>query len=257
MDEPADFASVLAAMEASDGGYRVTVPPCWRQGRTTYGGASAAIALAAAQAAESDLPPLRSLQIAFVGPLGGAIEARPALLRRGRSAAFARVDLSSEGATGMTATLLFTGPRESHVAYVAPNREPPPHGETVHIPPSVAFAQNFDLAMGRPIAPRTPSIERWARLRRRDGLDPLAELLLIADVLPPAAMMLFDRHGPISSMTWQLDLLDPAPATDDGWWLLSTEGTMAEDGFTSQTMRIWNSDGRLIAAGTQTVALFV
>ena len=55
----------------------------WLQGRTAYGGASAAVALMAAKTAYPDLPPLRSVQIAFVGPLAGDVTATPALLRRG------------------------------------------------------------------------------------------------------------------------------------------------------------------------------
>ena len=63
------------------------IAPEWLQGRTAYGGLSAAIALASAKAGYADLPPLRSAQIAFVGPLSGDVTATPALLRRGKNSA--------------------------------------------------------------------------------------------------------------------------------------------------------------------------
>ena len=63
--------------------YQSVIGDAWLQGRTAYGGASAAIALTAIKAAFPDLPPLRSAQIAFVGPLAGEVTATPVLLRRG------------------------------------------------------------------------------------------------------------------------------------------------------------------------------
>ena len=60
---------ILAAATPIDGGFRAQIPSDWLQGRTAYGGLSSALALHAAQGIEPDLPPLRSAQIAFIGPL--------------------------------------------------------------------------------------------------------------------------------------------------------------------------------------------
>ena len=60
---------------------------------------------------------------------------------------------------------------------------------------------------------------RWVRLRDRAGLDPMVELMAIADCLPPAAFKLLGEPAPISSLTWQLNLLGPAaprPTTAGG-----------------------------------------
>ncbi|TFI57439.1 thioesterase family protein [Sphingomonas parva] len=244
-------------MEREDGLFRAALPACWMQGRTAYGGASAALALAAALAAEPDLPPLRSAQIAFVGPLGGALEIRPTLLRRGRSASFVRVDVASDGALGLAATFLFAAERESQIAHQPEPIVPSPHGMPIEGPADIAFVHNFDHAEAGTVARGEPRIRRWARLKDRSGLSPALELVAIADVLPPPALMLAHRPGPISTTTWQLDLLTPAPSTEDGWWLLSAEADMAERGFSSQAMTVHNADGALIAVAKQSVALFV
>jgi acyl-CoA thioesterase len=82
------LAQAIAALEPTATGWRGTVPANWLQGRTAYGGFSAALALHAAKAAVPDLPPLRSALIAFIGPLSGTVEVSATLLRRGRNAAF-------------------------------------------------------------------------------------------------------------------------------------------------------------------------
>ncbi len=63
---------VLAAARPIDGGFAATVPADWMQGRTAYGGFSAALALVAAQQAAEDLPPLRSATVNFRRPAFGA-----------------------------------------------------------------------------------------------------------------------------------------------------------------------------------------
>ncbi len=52
----------------------------------------------------------------------------------------------------------------------------------------------------------------------------MVELMAVADCLPPAAMKLLGGPAPVSSMTWQLNLLADAPVTQDGWWLAASGG---------------------------------
>ena len=93
--------------------------------------------------------------------------------------------------------------------------------------------------------------------RERDGLDGAMALLLSADALPPGVFpLLMPSIPPISSMTWQANLLTPAPATRDGWWLLRSRGDYAENGCSSQIMEAWNVDGEPVMAGMQSIALF-
>ena len=67
------IAALLAPIAASSGG-TVTLPAeGWMQGRTLYGGAGALVAYTAATRAFPDLPPLRSAQVGFVGPVGAEI----------------------------------------------------------------------------------------------------------------------------------------------------------------------------------------
>jgi acyl-CoA thioesterase len=255
------LTKILADAQPVDRGFDVDVPDAWLQGRTAYGGLSAALGLAAALRRWPDLPPLRSAQIAFVGPLAGGVSVRTDLLRRGRSAAFAQADLSSAAGLGLRATFVFMHPQESHVAWPPaglPDFVSPDAAAPMDSPAGVAFAGNFEFrhAASKPLAP-APDILRWARLRDRGAIDPMVELLAVGDALPPAAMMLFQKFGPISSMNWQVNLLTDRPATRDGWWLLRSTADHACEGSSSQRMTVHDADGALVATAMQSVALFV
>lgn len=252
------LAKLFAEALQPDGSLAFDVPGHWLQGRTAYGGLSSAAALAAAQHVEDGLPPLRSAQIAFVGPLAGRISATATLERRGRSSAFVRAQVETEDGVGLIATFLFMAERDSAVRIdAAPPppvlaRDAGPRGLPGDAP---AFTANFDYAAG--MDAWGASDLRWhVRLRDRDGLDPAIELLAVADALPPAALPLMRERAPISSATWMINFLSPPETAPDGWWLLRSVGQHAAKGFSSQEMAIWDGQGRPIATGMQSVALF-
>lgn len=247
----------LPALEADEEGFRAVIGNHWLQGRTAYGGASAAVALMATKAAFTDLPPLRSAQIAFVGPLAGAVRTTPALLRRGKNSAFVACDVAGLDGVGLRALFLFMASRPSAIAFEdlrAPEAANPNDHPVDAASLPQGFLTNFDLSNW---STREAGFTRWARLKDRAGLDPEVELIAIADALPPAAMALAKEWGPISTTTWQLNLVTDAPATRDGWWLLGADTLHAGHGSSSQTMTIWNRDGEAVATASQSVALFV
>lgn len=252
------IADLLAGAEPIDGGFRLAIPADWAQGRTAYGGLSSALALHAARLAEPDLPPLRSAQIAFIGPLAGTVSVTAARLRRGRNAAFIQADIVSEAGLGFRASFVFMAALPSTVAHhVAANavHPPPAPGAPLYTGPDDFFTGNFDFLDLKQHAGPSEWL-RWARLRGRAGLDPAVELMAIGDALPPAAFKLFDKLAPLSSLTWQINLLTPEPVTTDGWWLLNATTDIAEGGYSSQRMAIWNAAGEPVAEGMQGVAIF-
>lgn len=243
-----------------NGGWRTTIPDNWLQGRTAYGGLSTALALHAATASDADLPPLRSAQVSFVGPLAGSVSILTQRLRRGRNAAFVQVDVESEAGLGLRAVFVFMGPVESKVelrAGTAPDFPPPQPGDRTFRGTKVAtFTQNFEFLDHRHATNGPAEWLRWVRVTDRAGLHPMVELALVADCLPPAALKLVGGPAPVSTMTWLLNLLGPAPATQDGWWLLRANADFASAGSSSQVMGIWNTAGEPIAEQMQSVAIF-
>jgi acyl-CoA thioesterase len=99
-------------------------------------------------------------------------------------------------------------------------------------------------------------VRRWARLKDRADLDPISELVLLGDVLPPGAMRAMQRQGPISSINWSFNLLDTNPQTEDGWWVSENTSQHADAGYSSERLRLWNSSGQQVIDGLQSVAVF-
>lgn len=257
------LSALVAGAQARPDGLALSIPPDWHQGRTAYGGLSAALALIAAQRVGGEgLAPLRSAQVSFVGPLAGKVAVTARRLRVGRNATWIAAEIAGEGGVGLVASFVFMRPMPSILAL---SDRPAPTGlvapeEARPVPTdrSPIFLQHhFDVRFAVPRgADRRPETCWWTRLRDRAGLDPMVELLACADALPPGALPLVGAAAPISSMTWQCNLLTPAPATRDGWWLMRVRADQAAEGCSNETIDIWNTDGAAVMAGVQSVAVF-
>jgi acyl-CoA thioesterase len=257
-----NFAQLLAGAVAREGGFTLVVPETWHQGRTAYGGLSSALCLAAAMQVGCALPPLRSAQVSMIAPVFGDVEVRARLLRRGRNAVWLAAEIEREGEIAFTASFVFMGPVDS--ALHINDRQPP--ADLITLDAAKGFVNDrgpaflghhFDVRFALPRGETKRSEQCWwVRARERAGLEPMVELMLCADALPPGVMSLLTPRTPVSTMQWQVNLLTPTPRTQDGWWLLRSTGDYAEKGCSSQRMAIWNAEGAPILAGMQSVALF-
>ncbi len=258
------FAATLAGVEPREGGFALTVPDDWHQGRTAYGGFSTALALSAArQQCGAGLPPLRSAAISFIGPLFGPVEIRARKLRQGKNATWASAEILRDGAVGLSASFVFMRPVPSALHLndcPAPADAVPPEDAVVVEPaphsPSF-FKEHIDMRYATPRSlEKRPEVCRWVRLMEREGLDAVTELLLVADVAPPAVLPMLDSRAPASSMLWQANLLTDNPETRDGWWLLRSRASYAANGCSSQIMEVWNAMGEPVMTGMQSMAVF-
>ncbi len=62
--------------------------------------------------------------------------------------------------------------------------------------------------------------------------------------------------GPVSSVTWMMNMLTDQPVTEDGWWQVEARLSSAANGYSSQQMKVWSLDGTPVAEGMQCVAQF-
>lgn len=240
------------------------IPDSWKQGRTAYGGLSAALLLVQARAQYPDLPELRSALVNFTGPVTDAPDLSTEILRQGRNVTtlFSRAEI--EGKTVCTSTFSLGAGRESHLSidYPGPEAGEPEECEFFHPENTVfvpGFTRNFDIRLIEGSRPMTGGTSRklrcWARHKDEASREGEAALLCLADILPPAAMSAMTQMGPVSSMTWICNFLRKAE-TRDGWYQVEADLTAALDGYSSQVMRIWNTDGELIVEGMQSITIF-
>ncbi|MDX2234156.1 MAG: thioesterase family protein [Hyphomonadaceae bacterium] len=257
------FSDLLDTVRADGDVWRADAGADWRQGRTLYGGASAALCLEACLRAAKPAAPLRSAQISFIGPSAENLTLAPAVLRQGKSATFIGCDLLSDDAIATRAVFCFGDARPSAQARQAPRGPSAPApdacGGYFDADRRPAFATHFDLRLAggaRPLSGATdPDILVWARHRDEQAAG-AAALLALADVPPPAAFTLFTAPTIISTMTWMVDVLDPAAMATGGWKLLRSTAESVGDGYSAQAMTIWDADGRAILAGRQSIAVF-
>lgn len=259
------YSELLASIAPADGNERSTgIPEHWMQGRTAYGGLTAALCLDAALPLSAGLP-IRAAQVAFVGPVNGTVRCRPQLLRQGKNTVFVSVRMT--GDDGVLAECIFTF-GAARASSLTLSELPPPavpkaadagnyfrkegHGPT--------FAQNFDIRFAGGSIPmsgaKDADVSIWMRHRDPETPNNAIALLALADAPPPAAMAMFTAPARISSMTWMTEFLTEDIVTDDRWFLARHTAQTALNGYSSQQMVMWNTAGAPVMIGRQTIAIF-
>lgn len=257
------YTALLSSLTRTDAGLRINIPANWMQGRTTYGGLSAALCHEAARLDYPDLPALRSAQINFIGPAGGPVRLSSEVLRRGKCTAFVEARINGEQGLATHAMLCFGGARESRLdadftdAPVCP--DPDQSDDFFKLGPGPVFTSNFDCRLASGGLPISGSDQHehfiWIRFKEQVATNATA-LLAIGDMPPPAVLPMFKEFAPISSMNWAVNFLQEAPQTEDGWWLMRTCAEHVKDGYSSQDMQVWNTQRELVLTGRQSVAVF-
>jgi hypothetical protein len=259
------FDDILASLTRNDGITTGHVTPDWMQGRTAYGGMSAALCLAGVRGDYPDLPALRSAHISFAGPVGGEISISTKMLRRGKSASFVTTDLTSEAGFGTHATFCFGLDRVSsqrQTRFPMPDVPSPdkvtPFFRSEGVRPN--FTQHFHMLLASGSSPVSGATEAdmclWIK-PKTDWQAPLdVALLALGDAPPPAALSLYTNFTPLSTMTWAIDMMTTDLLSPDGWYLARLKSDAIGDGYSAQSMGLWTSDGRPVLASKQCVALF-
>ncbi|TNE34488.1 MAG: thioesterase family protein [Alphaproteobacteria bacterium] len=255
-------SELIEPITGKSGAVSLSAASSWRQGRTMYGGATALIAYTHAIRAFPDLPPLRAAQIGFVAPVSEEVELTAQIMRQGRNVIQVRSEIHCDGGLALTAFMLFGTEREPNALYPGsppqPMPGPPESYEEMDLGKSLTFlSHNYEMRKAQDVSgPGEPIVRRWFRLKERNVLDPISTIILLGDTMPPGAMRTLQRRGPISSINWSINLLDPAPTTRDGWWLGETRSDGADHGYSSERLSMWNTDGVQAASGLQSVAIF-
>ncbi|AHL34190.1 acyl-CoA thioesterase [Pseudomonas brassicacearum] len=257
----ASFAQVLQLFDPE---VPFVPPPNWQQGRTIFGGLSAALSLQAVlRERPAGFPPFKSAQVSFIGPVTQGQTFDVSVLRQGRSVTSVSVDCLSGDDLALRSTLLFAQPRVSsitHDAWGPPLVDGPSRYATLVLDSRVApaCAYNFEMRPAGGSLPvsgaENPELLMWVRHLDARGVDPAVALIALADSMPPAAMTCFTEPAVISSASWMIDL--PQPAAGGEWFLINSFSQQAQEGYSLQDMEIWDESGRRVLWARQTVAIF-
>jgi acyl-CoA thioesterase len=257
------FDAVMESLTpAGDGIWQTNPSDDWRQGRTLFGGLSAALCYAACERLVPDLPPLRAGQIAFIGPSAGEVQLVPTLLRRGKSVTFMGCDLIADGAVATRAIFTFGDARESTLSAQAPRApEVPPPAASPALwgkrRPSFTVHVDQQLAGGARPGSGADKGDLIIWVRHAEPVSPsMAALIALGDALPPASLPRFTGPAVISTMTWGFDLFDPTRHDSTGWYLIRSTDDGVGGGYAGQAMAMWDESGAPVLNARQSVAIF-
>jgi acyl-CoA thioesterase len=258
-----DFSTLISDMAREGDEWTSNPTEDWRQGRTLFGGLSAALCFAACEAMAPDLPPLRSAQIAYVGPSAGQATLRPSILRRGKSVTFMACDLIADGAIATRALFCFGAERESaysRAAAGAPAVPRPQECDPLFKGQAPTFAQHLDQRVAgghRPVSGAPDGdLLVWVKHRDQNPPQSLVSLVALGDALPPASLPRLHAPAAISTMTWQFDLIDPARFDASRYVLIRSTDDALGHGYSGQVMAMWDEEGHAILTARQSVAVF-
>ncbi|GAB3371511.1 thioesterase family protein [Spongiibacter taiwanensis] len=242
------------------------VDASWLQGRTVFGGLSAALLT---KALSEGLPMdrrLRSLSVNFVGPTpasGLDIASRP--LRDGGSVSHRYGEIRDGDSVTANATAAFCKDRPSTISEPSPTR---PSVAAVQDCPALPwiegitpnFTQHFEMRLasgGWPFAnAATSDYAMWIRFREPGAID-LFSLIAIADVPPIPGLNRLAKPSNGSSLSWYLECPSALPAQQrDDWWLVDYRCQSASHGYFHNHALVWAPDGQLALISRQLATVF-
>jgi hypothetical protein len=175
------------------------------------------------------------------------------------------VQAVSQDQVAAQSTVVFARPRPSAVVHDLVRAPDVPDAESCLLfadadAPRPAFAENFEMRRASgdgPLHPEgPPRYVAWVRHRDAGGVDPTVALVALGDALPPAATAVFAQWAPVSTITWDVHLCRDDLDDATGWFLIDSDGDHTADGYSHQTMRVYDADRRAVLVATQTVAVF-
>lgn len=243
----------------------------WQQGRTIFGGLTAALVLAYLDTQCKEAADLRSLAVSFCGKVAADVPVtiRHAMLSQGKSITQVNGQLLQQGNVVTQVTACYAHERESDLLFEAANMDLPEPGSGQKVPFIEGLAPDFiqhmtmDLHQGQ--FPFTNSREKelagWMKLREAGGQMTNAHLLGLLDAWPPVVLQNLKRPAPAATVTWQVELVRPLAQFEenlpaDSWVYFHDKTVQAQSGYTHTEAQAFNQQGQLLALSRQLVSVY-
>ena len=246
--------------ENSEGSFEWTVPEGWSQGRSLFGGLSAAAAVSLASRFSDRR--LRTMQAQLVGPIvPGKLTGTCEVIRSGKTTSFLEVRLTQEDSLRGLFVFIFIEKREGSLAIPGPEK-PKWNGaqDCIEMPylegltPQFTTNIEFRFAYGGIPFQGSPEAATGGYIQFRDSEKMLPEhqIALLDAWFPPIFPSL---AKPVfgSTVTWTAHLIaDSAP----GRHQFKYDTLVADGGFSTSVGHMWDSAGNYVGYTEQTVVIF-
>lgn len=242
-------------------------PENWCQGRTAFGGLSAALLYQAIRGKVTDDRRLLSLSTNFVGPLlaDTPFSLSVEILRQGKSSTQVLAKAIQNEQVCVIVQACFAKSRESGINVpVSKSLGLKPVDERHTLPfikgQMPEFFQHVDLCPQQGAMPfssaETSHLGGWMRFKHTPEQITEAHVIALTDAWPPTLLQMFKQPAPASSMSWYLEFVQEPNLTPGEWLGFEAITHHSKDGYGLEDGCIWSQSGELIALTRQTVALF-
>jgi acyl-CoA thioesterase len=258
--------SKVLRLKADGPSLTTEIPQDWLQGRSTFGGLLAAIAIRGLQTPAQGRT-MRSFIMDCIRPtVAGPLEVEVETLRVGRSMLHARATLRQAGETCAILLGTFGNARPSKLHYeaasVADARMPPE--QLVRLPfiegAMPAFSQHFDYRWtsqhGLFSGAAEGKLSGYVRALDADRVDS-AVIAALIDSFPSPVLTQLRAPAPSATATWMVNFTHARPAmalTELCRYEATT--TSASGGYATVDTKLWDAGGRLLADSRQLVVEF-
>lgn len=251
----------------------LTISDKWAQGRTVYGGLTAALIYQRMQQiVVADKPtesrPIRYYNLSFIGPIlvKQPMTIEVELIRAGRSASQLIAYVKQNDKTCVIAQACFGISRESKINITDKNKhdmKPPKKASFIPQIPKVVprFLRHFELSIQSGRLPfmrgKDDHLHGWMRFKKAPQTFNDSHLIALIDAWPSTVLQQLKLPAPASTMNWNLEFTQTATSTEPNQWLAYQASTEhASDGYVYSDAHIWNEAGELLALSRQTVGVF-
>lgn len=224
------FDELMTLVPHPGGGWRATITDDWMQGRSSFGGVTAALSLVALGNDVGRDRPLRSIDVAFIGPAGGDVHITTELLRKGRSATHAAATITVDSATAVRTHAVFGHARAAGIECRLPPPQPAAARDSVTPWPFIpgitpTFTQKFEFRATEGDPPFSgssrPTMGGYIRFVERPTPALTVEAMVaLSDAWPGAMMPMGTKPFPASTVRLSAQILETPPDdfTDDFWF---------------------------------------
>ncbi len=245
-----------------NGGWTFAFPTGWMQGRSVFGGLSAAAATALAHRHIGADRALRQVHTQLLRPTAaGSVDGSVLVRREGKYCSFVEVILSQGGAATVIANFVFAAGRDDATAFPAAaptdSFDPTSLDPVPYIPNLMPeFVQRMDI---RYTDAGAVEGDKQARLhgfcRFRDPSGGPEGVLGLMDCFPAPSLIALGRPVPASTVSWTAHII-AAPEAFDGFCRFEYETVVGLGGMHTLVGQLRSETGELLGWTEQLAAVF-
>jgi acyl-CoA thioesterase len=241
----------------------------WGQGRSTFGGLAAALVLEKISGTPAaNQKGLQTLAVNFCGPLTANIpfRFRCETLSEGKSVVQIQGQLIQAGQIKTQVIACYGALRKSTIDIQHSHASPQGAIEkAMHLPfiPGITpnFVQHIDSHMLSKSIPftgvDTTEVTGWMKFKQEPKLFNEAAIVALIDAWPPAVLQLLKEPAPASTITWNMEFVQPAPELKPNDTLFyDCQVIQASNGYAHTEAKVFHPNGELLVLSRQMVGVY-